>query len=194
MFLKFLKYPIKVKSKSIANYQKDNIEMVEQVEIYPESKIFYAQPKTIEKNNVFSQREVIVPQLNVNIIKKGKCYTRNGLVLTSDNVLIKDCTPVFPHPLANKRHYKFQKCETILGSVAVLTNDSCQKNYYHWLIENASRLHLIDKSGVEIDKYIINNECSYQKRILDCLGVPLKKLSLLIQIDLFKLIIWLFQV
>lgn len=171
MVLELFKYPFKVGSIDVKTWGLKNPKLFEQVEIYPETIVYYPQPKTLEKENVFEAKEVTIPSMSVTKIKGGKCYTKNGLVLTSDNKPLTDFTPLNKQPLRNKRHYKFHKCEKINGSVAVLTNDSCQRNYYHWLIESASRLHLIEKSGFKVDKYIINNECKYQKRVLELLGI-----------------------
>ncbi len=170
--MKLLKYPFKIDTISAEEFSSKHPEIIEQLEIYPETVVYCPQPRAFEENNAFESKEVTIPQMNVAKIKNGKCYTQNGLVLTSNNKALTDYTPLEEHPLRNKRHYKFQKPEKIEGAVAVLTNDSCQKNYYHWLIESASRLHLIEKSGFKVDKYIINNECTYQKKVLALLGIP----------------------
>lgn len=171
MLIEFLKYPFKVGSANLEEWGLQNPKLFEQIEIYPETNMHYSQPQTNEEINPFNAKDVIIPKMFVTKIKGGKCFTKNGLVSTPDNKPLNDFTPIDVHPLANKRHYKFQNAEKINGSVTILTNDSCQKNYYHWLIESASRIHLIEKSSFKVDKYIINNECAYQKRILELLGI-----------------------
>jgi len=182
MFFDFLKYPMKIGEKNFNEWIEQNLynrNFVQEKLVFPEAEINYPEPNYLINENIpteFKAKTEIIPPMFVRKFKNGKCYTKNGLILTHDNVPLTDYTPLETHPLKNKRHYKFRNPEKIKGSIVVLTNDSCQKNYYHWLIENASRLHLIEKSGFKIDKYLINNECAYQKRILSLLGIPEEKI------------------
>jgi len=189
MFKKWLKYPFKVGSIDIKSLLQSSEErdFAEIIEIYPQQEVFFPAPNTLEDEfpEQFTARTELIPPMYVLKLRNGKCFTKNGFILTHNNKPITDFIPQNEHPLRKKRFHKFESTEFIKGSVVVLTNDSCQKNYYHWLIESASRLHLIEKSGFKPDKYVINSECSYQKDVLNILGI---KQSQIIEITPNRLI------
>lgn len=158
-------------------WKEKNKNLIEEKLIYAESSIEYFTPKTIEEiSTVFNGRVEKIPSMFVRKIKNAKCYTKTGFVLTPDDIPINNYTPLGEHPLRNKRKYKFKNSIYYDGNIALFTNDSCQKNYYHWLIEAFSRIHLIEKSGFSVDKYILCDEIPYQKRILELFEIPEEKI------------------
>ena len=62
-------------------------------------------------------------------------------------------------------------------TVAVLAWHA-HNNYYHWLVDVLSRYHLLEKSGISIDKYVINGDFvhKFNKESLALLGIPKEKI------------------
>lgn len=141
--------------------------------IYPETKVEYPAPKTIETeiNQSFVAAKEQIPAFYVRKIKNGKCFTGNGLVLSPDNIPFNEYTVEENHPLRNKKRFKFNKPLKIKGTVALLSTDPNNINFYHWMVESFPKFHLVEKSGFTADKYIICNKMPYQQQLLEKVGI-----------------------
>lgn len=167
----------KAGSISASEWIKKNPELGEEILVYPETQVKYNDPKTIDNNvhPTFISKDEKIPAFYVRSFKNGKCYTRYGNVLTSDNKGLQDYTTHEEFPLKNKRGYKFNNPEKFNGKVALLSVDPLNTNYFHWMIEVFPRLHLLEKAGINCDKYIISCSKSFQKELLEYLGIKLSK-------------------
>jgi len=164
----------KVGSINASEWIKKNPNKGEERLVYPEIKVEYNNPKTIddEIHPTFISLKEEIPPFYVRKIYGGKCFTGNGLVLSPDNIAFNDYTAEEKHPLRNKRRYKFNKAEKINGKVAILATDPLNINYFHWIIEIFPRLHLLEKTGIECDKYIISCSRPFQNELLKYTNIP----------------------
>ncbi|WP_309118204.1 glycosyltransferase family 61 protein [Paenibacillus sp.] len=96
-------------------------------------------------------------------------------VISTDNKLIWDVS--MQYRLPRIRHPVFQKPDLppvayTADNVAVLTY-VFYDNYYHWLAEVLARIHLLDRSGVRVDKYIFNDfgTAGFHAETLAALGI-----------------------
>jgi capsular polysaccharide biosynthesis protein len=97
-------------------------------------------------------------------------------IIAPDNKIILDMSmqyyrPNSIHPVYKRRELPQAKATT--ETVAVV-NFIWDNNYYHWLGEVLARIHLLDKSGIRIDKYIVkcNGSTRFQKETLAMLDIP----------------------
>lgn len=58
----------------------------------------------------------------------------------------------------------------VRGSAALLNNQSCH-NFYHWLLEIVSRIMMLREACIEPDWYVLDCQSSYQRRILELIGI-----------------------
>lgn len=173
MIFEFFKKILKAGSISAKQWIKDNPDKCEEILIYPETTVEYPTPRTIEDNihpSFIGSKETI-PAFYVRKIKNGKCFTGNGLVLTPDNKPLSEYSVEDQHPLRNKRRYKFNNPIKLDGTVVLLSTDPNNVNFYHWMIESFPKLHLLQKSGFKVNKYIICNKMPYQKQLLEIAGI-----------------------
>lgn len=63
-------------------------------------------------------------------------------------------------------------------TVAVL-NHPAANNYYHWMLEALARIHLLQRSKIKIDKYIVTHSSfPYQLKTLAWCGIPKERIVL----------------
>ncbi|MFE5320701.1 glycosyltransferase family 61 protein [Paenibacillus sp. NPDC056579] len=100
-------------------------------------------------------------------------------VISPDNVLLWDVSVEWAK-LAPE-HSIFQ--DTMLPPVietdktVAMLNHPASKNYYHWLMESIARIHLLQLTGIPIDKYIINHQSfPFQLKTLAACGIPMEKI------------------
>lgn len=81
--------------------------------------------------------------------------------------------------------YKFNELNPIPfsvhveGTVGVACSIWGKDNFYHWLFEELPRLYLLQKSGVEIDRYVCNFEGrKFQVDTLNKMGIDIDKIIL----------------
>jgi capsular polysaccharide biosynthesis protein len=116
----------------------------------------------------------LVPYKFVAMIPEGR-VCGPGAVISPDNRLIWDVSMDFfgmPHTHTILSKQTMPELTYIPGTAAVLTAPGCQ-NYYHWLVDVLPRMELLRRTGIHIDKYIIN--CSgtigFQNETLSVLGI-----------------------
>lgn len=173
----FFKNFSKAGSVSASEWLKKNPEQGEEILVYPQTQVKYENPKTVDSNihPTFISKGEKIPPFYVRKFKNGKCYTRYGNVITSDNKGLKDYTEQEEFPLKNKRGYKFNNPQKINGKVAILSVDPLNTNFFHWMIEVFPRLHLLQKAGISCDKYIISCSKPFQKELLEYIGINSSK-------------------
>jgi len=168
----------KVGSINVMDWMRKNPALCEEKLIYQPETIEYFAPlsKDEEVPESFQGATHYLPPFYVRKIKNGKCYTKNGLVLTSDDMPLTNYTPEPDHPLRNKRKRRFKNPKKINGSVAIFSVDPLNANYFHWLIEIFPKMHLVKESGFNVDYYVINNTEPFQKGALEMFGIPDEKI------------------
>ncbi|ALC92529.1 hypothetical protein AM500_24275 [Bacillus sp. FJAT-18017] len=117
----------------------------------------------------------------VAIIPNGRVWGLNGAIITQDNSLLWDVSLEMVNPHTNHSIFK-EKTLPIISDyykkVADLTH-VVGGNYYHWMYEVISRVHLIEQSGIEVNRFIVKsepNDLSFQAETLQHIGVELDKI------------------
>lgn len=121
------------------------------------------------------------PEAFVSIIPKGRVWGKDGAIITPDNFVIAEFSHQITNYLSTESHPIFQQSQLstphkISGNVAVITS-VFNSNYYHWMFDIIARIHLVQKSQLKVDKYIING-CNreFQQKWLKLIGIPFEKL------------------
>jgi capsular polysaccharide biosynthesis protein len=110
------------------------------------------------------------------IIPRGRILGKNGSIISPDNKLIWDVSHEYVNKRAEHSIFQYKKLPPIsceLDTAADLTH-AFSNNYYHWIFDIFTRIHLIKLSGVKFNKYIINedsNPLPYKKETLALVGI-----------------------
>lgn len=115
------------------------------------------------------------PERFVAAIPRGRaCY--QGLVLTPDDYILEDISYVVLAANKNKQRLpildsaKLPRLRKESGTIAVISGP-WPDNYYHWMFDILPRIHLLQESGLKIDKYIVNCTHKFQYQSLELLGI-----------------------
>jgi capsular polysaccharide biosynthesis protein len=118
----------------------------------------------------------------VGIVKNGIVGHPNGYIFSPDKTLILDVSTnhVMLERIGSPRYHPallktaIVKKRTLTGNVAVATAISANHNYYHWMFDLVSRIHLIQQTGMHVDTWIINhNHLEFQLETLHILGIDI---------------------
>lgn len=99
-------------------------------------------------------------------------------VITPDNKRLKDTEFSYPYDkeLASASYSPETVATLIWGLNMPSIQAYTQSNYGHWLIDIVSRYHLLEQSGIPIDKYVIGKLTgAFQVEALQRIGIPLDK-------------------
>jgi hypothetical protein len=114
-------------------------------------------------------------------IPQGR-FWKNCAVITPDNQLLGDVSIYYKidprknpykHPAFRKN---IEKVEKVGGKISVLSAPGGD-SYFHWLFDVLPRIHLLKKSKLKIDKFVVNSlKHSFQKQTLELLEIPESKI------------------
>lgn len=111
----------------------------------------------------------------VAVIPNGRIWGANGAIITPDNQLIWDVS-FEGVDITPETHSIFQ--EKALPEVVHIKNAAdlthvYSGNYYHWMFEVLPRIDLVQRSGLPVERYIVNTEYEkpYQTETLQLLGM-----------------------
>lgn len=142
-------------------------------EIYPPERVVHKEPNSFE--SPLWHNEINYDAAFVSIIPNGKLWGRYA-VITPDNKLLWDCSwSLDGDP---KKHEIFQ--QTSLSPIKYLNETIAtlawvgEGNYFHWFHDILPRIHLLNKSGIKIDKYVVN-AYPHHPHTLELLGIPKEK-------------------
>ncbi|MFK7694079.1 glycosyltransferase 61 family protein [Paenibacillus sp. HJGM_3] len=121
------------------------------------------------------------PPQFVAVIPGGRVIGEKGAVISPDNKLLWDVSIDFDK--GGFDHSIFSEIRTppvryTSETVAVLTS-SASYNYYHWTFDVLTRIELLRRTGIPIDKYAISRrggDFSFQDETLAIMGIPKEKL------------------
>lgn len=92
-------------------------------------------------------------------IPRGRVWQEYA-VISPDNKLLWDVSVEWS-PWLPEKHSIFQEKElpalTLINETVAVLNHFAAKNFNHWMLEVLARIHLIQETGIKIDKYIINH-------------------------------------
>lgn len=117
------------------------------------------------------------------IIPFGRVATGCGFVVAPDNKRILDVELYYSYPFTNLPDpiYLEETVATLIWGWNLPGIGQTQAIYGHWFFDILPRIHLLEASGISIDKYLVGVlEHSFQWESLELLGFPTEKL---IQVD-----------
>lgn len=118
---------------------------------------------------------------DIGLIPHGRVWGLNGAIITPDNNLIWDVSLEMVHPRSNHSIFQGKKLPLVsqyYKRVADLTH-VFGRNYYHWMYEVLPRVHLLQKSGLEVNQFVVKSEPDYlpfQTETLHQLGITTDQL------------------
>jgi len=128
-------------------------------------------------NPNFKPYSCVIPPFYVAIINNGRCILGREEVFSKKNECFEEITSQKENPaIGMPLHRNIKK---IKGTVANLSLSGIENNYYHFCVEWMARFHLLKKSDIGIDFYIISHAVPFQKQYLDLLKIDKKKIILL---------------
>jgi capsular polysaccharide biosynthesis protein len=120
-------------------------------------------------------RRASVPPAIVAQLPGGRAVGPYGAVVTAGDALLFDLSPYYgafrptQHPIFLS--VRLPTLEVVAGTVGVLTTRGVD-NYYHFLTDVLPRLELLRQAGVEPERFLVNRTTSFQRELLDALGIP----------------------
>jgi len=129
-------------------------------ELYPGFSDFYLEARDMDGSIRFNEARVSSPSSFAAVIPSGRIWGINGSVITPDNILLEDVSMEFSigqnfgiHPAFSRwaPHPLLYTPETVAS-----LGFSDSQNYFHWLYDVLGRLHILQLSGIKVDKYVIN--------------------------------------
>jgi capsular polysaccharide biosynthesis protein len=142
--------------------------------IYPEEKFSMPELLDIEgrPHRFFDAYEETIPPFYVRSLKNGICYTFGDEVYTSG------CRVILDHGYYSRQKTPPVRWRRFLGNVTRVRGKvvhlgliGLEMNYFHWLIDCLARLHLIRRSGLRPDFYVVPSALSFQKEWLDLFDI-----------------------
>jgi len=122
----------------------------------------------------------MLPESYVLTIPEGRVVGRDGVIVTPDDVILSDLSLDF---MAYSRRVGKQRL-TCSGNIpratyqptriAVLSSQ-CYRNYSHYLFQILPRLDVLNRSGVEVDHYVLHLDRSYHRQLAELTGIDLAK-------------------
>lgn len=108
-------------------------------------------------------------------INQGKAMIGHTEVYTHDNKVIKEITddPANTNRKIGQKisNLSLNNFTSIQGSVAVLSLNGLENNYYHFWVECLGRFQLLKKSGIKPDYYLLPTKTKFQNEIIQLLKI-----------------------
>jgi capsular polysaccharide biosynthesis protein len=154
--------------------------------MYMEETLSLSRPKGVEPQTHpgFQRQSVTIPKAYVAVLPQGRYWVaedNTAAIIAPDNKIILDMSMQYYRPNSIHPVYKRRDLPqaTVTTETVAVVNFIWDNNYYHWLGEVLARMHLLDKSGIHIDKYIVNGKGSvrFQEETLAMLGIPERKIA-----------------
>lgn len=134
--------------------------------------------KNIQQVHFFYGKEqidqtIIPEQFVVDLPNGGFWGKHSGAVMTSEHKIIVDVSrEFFTYSVYANEKVPNPECKE--GNIAVL-HSFISTNYFHFMFDVAARIHLLRKSNIPIDGYIIDTSLPFQEEILSLLGIEKEK-------------------
>lgn len=112
-------------------------------------------------------------------VPSGRLATGNCYVITPDNKRLLDVEYFYPYDMLSLPPPVYQSgtVGTVVWGWNIPELVFTQAIFGHWFFDILPRFHLLQQSGVHIDKYVIGKLThSFQYESLDMLGIPLERL------------------
>ncbi|NER07624.1 MAG: DUF563 domain-containing protein, partial [Okeania sp. SIO3C4] len=174
------------KGELTGNLSKFNLKTLNKIgvlEVYPESKTALKKPITLESkaNPVFFQ---VKKDRNASLVtvQEGTVWFNNPrslAVINSDNQFVIKEIYDGGHDF-NTASINSQKKLEIDGTVAFLSGQWGENNYFHWMFDVIAKIHVLQEGGInlnDVDKFVVNYyQKQFQKDTLNALGISSEKI------------------
>jgi hypothetical protein len=114
-------------------------------------------------------------------LPKGRSLGKNSAIVTPDDALLIDVSLEVDRTATNDpwkpsllTQIKFPALQQTAETVGVIASYWCE-GYFHWFFDALPRLEFLQRSGIPIDKYIVNADYGFQRESLLLLGIPQEK-------------------
>ena len=140
-------------------------------------------PKTIDLDywNVFNLKELLLSSVYVLKMPNGNYIPSHCAYISANNQLIDDFSIEFSTPHDNKGFERsifkkrLHRQKKLNYNVAIL-DSAGSSNYYHWLLNILPKIEFFEKSGFEIDYYLVDQQHKFQIESLKLLNLPENKI------------------
>lgn len=133
----------------------------------------------------FLNEVFLVSLPNASYIPKWSSY------VTRDNILLNDLSLEFgePQDLEGFNHSVFHNKlpkETYIDKTVAVLDSAGAQNYFHWFINILPKIEFFEKSGIDIDHYLVDVSKPFQKASLEMINFPMDKIIPLSSVDNIK--------
>ncbi|MEM1167815.1 MAG: tetratricopeptide repeat protein [Cyanobacteria bacterium P01_H01_bin.35] len=149
------------------------------IKIYSANQINLLHSQTIDEqvHSIFRDKKANSPEVYVAVLPEGRGCVKLGAtaVITSDNKLVKDISTGCAEVIISSS--KLPPVHYIDGTVAFFSGIWGRSNYFHWMIDVVTRIELLRKSHLKIDKFVfLECQTASQKETLATLKIPTQKI------------------
>lgn len=164
---------LKIKGVSV-----NNLEILKEELIYSKTNFYLPDQLDIfgQRNKHFSSYTCAIPSFYVRSIPNAKCIVGREEIFTSNNEVVAEYTTQKINPWIGKNKNKLSNSKMLNASVLNLSLSGLERNYNHWLIECLGRFYLSNQSQFKPDFYVLPNELSFQREIIEFLGIDQNKI------------------
>ncbi|NET17110.1 MAG: DUF563 domain-containing protein [Okeania sp. SIO1H6] len=147
---------------------------ISKIEIFSATEVNMLASQTIERQTQknFPSRKVYSQSAFVTVVPGGKGYINVGVatVITSENKLVPEVSTGNAELIISSS--ELPSIYNIEGTVAFLSIKWGKNNYFHWMFDIVTRIHLLRLSNLKIDKFVVN-QCQKQFQIetIESLGI-----------------------
>jgi hypothetical protein len=144
--------------------------------IYPKETIYLPPPKGLDP--VRWSTTCHFDEAFVAMIPNGRVVTGNCYVVTPNNKRLRDVEYYYPYSFRHlpTPEYRAETVATLVWGWNIPELVYTQAIYGHWFFDILPRIHLVEQSGIHIDKFLIGKLTHpFQYESLNMLGLPLEK-------------------
>ncbi|NEQ73264.1 MAG: DUF563 domain-containing protein [Okeania sp. SIO2C9] len=152
---------------------------ISKIEIFSATEVNMLASQTIEKqtHHIFRSRKVYSQSAFVTVVPGGKGYINVGVtaVITSENKLVSEVSTRNAELIISSS--ELPSIYNIEGTVALLSIKWGKNNYFHWMFDIVTRIHLLLLSNLKIDKFVVNQcQKKFQRETIESLGISQDKI------------------
>jgi hypothetical protein len=144
--------------------------------LYNKERIHMSKASGIENSLEWDQliNQMEIPEQFIVDIPQGHYWGEyHGAVMTSNYKIIGDISrEIFYYYVFQNKKLPFP--EYMDGRIAVLYS-YLGTNYFHYMFDVAARIHLLQKSNLPIDQYVVDTQLPFQDEMLTLLGIEKEK-------------------
>jgi capsular polysaccharide biosynthesis protein len=127
-----------------------------------------------DTHSSFKSYSCKIPASYVATITNGRCQIGKEEVFSSTNECFVEITSQKQNPTIGR--FAPKNVTNLKGVIVNLSLSGLENNYYHFCVEWMARFHLLKKSLIHVDYYIISQEKLFQRQYMDILQIDKQKI------------------